>query len=355
MQERNYLVGLLSENHEISEHLGSAFGKPGEKTDLQFFDKLDSDLNAVFCVIDALGYPDKLKSIIQTMMMCEFHILLVDLEKGITPAIGELILLLDVFAKNYDVYPLIAIGNVTSQTDYLLEDTVKKIKAFISTTSLKDIQIEIIREKEDREKIKKIIYDLGAKLPLPIKDDDKTICFIDHVFPVKGIGTVVLGTVKQGTVIASKMLNLVLLKKKVIIRSIQKQDRDFKTAEAGDRVGLALKGIKPEEISRNEIFASPDLFEVSNKLKIKAEMLKFFKGSLGPDIKRQYTAFINLASTPFTVISGSTINPGETGEMEIEFSKPMPLPLEDCKGVIVELSKFENKLRVVGFFKAVKK
>ncbi|MCP4763644.1 MAG: hypothetical protein GY870_17875, partial [archaeon] len=184
-------------------------------------------------------------------------------------------------------------------------------------------------------------------------DREKTIVDIDHCFPVKGIGTVILGLVKSGQVEAGKMLNLVGLNKKVIIRSIQKQDRDFKTAEGGDRVGLAIKGIKADEIERGFILAAPNLFKTGNKFQIKVNRTQFYKGELNPDSNRQFTAFIGLSTSPLKVIGGDLIKLGEEGVIEVETSKEMPYPIKNAKGIIAELNKFENKLRIVGFFKII--
>lgn len=350
LKERNYLVGILSENHKLSENVGGAFGSPGQKTDIQFYDRLDQQLHAVFCAIDAIGYPDKLKCLIETMMITDYHVLLIDLEKGINAAIGEIIVAMDFYVEHFNVKPFIVIGNINEKTEYNLDNLKKTLNKLISNTALKDAPILQLREKDDREQVKKQIIEVAKSIPLPTADKSKTIVFIDHVFPVAGIGTVILGVVKSGTVTAGEMLNLIGPNKKVIIRSIQKQDRDFKTAEAGDRVGLAIKGIKPEEIDRNMVLAASDLFRTSKIFKIKVKVSPYFKESLNPQSGRQYTMFINLANAPFKVVGGNEVKPGNVGELEIECAREMPIPLHNGKGIIVDLNKFENKLRIVGYF-----
>ncbi|MHC1631522.1 MAG: EF-Tu/IF-2/RF-3 family GTPase [Methanotrichaceae archaeon] len=64
---------------------------------------------------------------------------------------------------------------------------------------------------------------------------------VDHFFNVKGIGTVVLGSVAEGTIRKHDSLKVLPGEKKAQIRSIQKHDDDFDQACEGDRVGLALK------------------------------------------------------------------------------------------------------------------
>ena len=77
---------------------------------------------------------------------------------------------------------------------------------------------------------------------------------IDHAFPVKGVGTVLLGIVRSGKVKAHD--NLVISNgKQVSVRSIQVQDDDVQEAGAGARVGLAVKGVEHDEVEKGDILA----------------------------------------------------------------------------------------------------
>lgn len=78
---------------------------------------------------------------------------------------------------------------------------------------------------------------------------------LDHYFPVKGVGTVVLGVVRRGTLRAHDRLRLWPTPKVVEIRSIQVHDIDRKDAECGERVGVALKGVDVDELARGQVLA----------------------------------------------------------------------------------------------------
>ncbi len=82
------------------------------------------------------------------------------------------------------------------------------------------------------------------------------IVAIDHYFPVKGVGTVALGFVRQGTLTAHASLRLYPTERSVEVRSIQVHDVDVKEASAGERVGLALKGVEVDELARGELLAA---------------------------------------------------------------------------------------------------
>jgi selenocysteine-specific translation elongation factor len=80
---------------------------------------------------------------------------------------------------------------------------------------------------------------------------------IDHAFPVKGVGAVALGVVCQGQLHAHERLRLWPTPKEVEVRSLQVHDIDRKDAATGERVGIALRGVDADEISRGQVLA-PD-------------------------------------------------------------------------------------------------
>ena len=78
---------------------------------------------------------------------------------------------------------------------------------------------------------------------------------IDHFFNVKGIGTVVLGTVSGGTIRTRDAMQVLPVKRPVQVRSIQKLDDDADLAVKGDRVGIALRGIEADELDRGYVLS----------------------------------------------------------------------------------------------------
>ncbi|HTZ61250.1 MAG TPA: EF-Tu/IF-2/RF-3 family GTPase [Thermoplasmata archaeon] len=78
---------------------------------------------------------------------------------------------------------------------------------------------------------------------------------LDHAFPVKGVGTVALGVVRQGVLRAHDTLRLWPTAKSVEVRSIQVHDIDRKDAGCGERVGVALRGVEADELARGQVLA----------------------------------------------------------------------------------------------------
>ena len=105
---------------------------------------------------------------------------------------------------------------------------------------------------------------------------------IDHYFPVKGVGTVILGVVRRGTLHAHDRLRLWPTPKVLDIRSIQVHDIDRKDAECGERVGVALKGVDVDELTRGQVLA-PDgsLAEGSEIAGGPFEKCRYYRGDAG--------------------------------------------------------------------------
>jgi selenocysteine-specific translation elongation factor len=85
--------------------------------------------------------------------------------------------------------------------------------------------------------------------------DGPVLVPIDHAFPVKGVGAVALGVVRRGTLRVHEKLRLWPTPKVVEVRSIQVHDIDRKEAGCGERVGLALKGVEADELTRGQVLA----------------------------------------------------------------------------------------------------
>ena len=358
VKEKNFLVGIFGENFELRNLIGQALGAPGTKSDIQFYNRLDAGVGHVFCAMTPLDYPDKIRPLLQILKISNIHLLVIDLEIGLNAAIGETLVGIDLFHQLYETRCLVVISNINSKTEWQLTDVEKKIIGILETTSLKGSEIFKIRIKEDYESLKQKVVELGLNLPEPeMESAPYSKVLIDHVFPVKGIGTVILGLVKRGTINANQMVEITGYEgpnRKIIIRSIQKHDRDFKMAYEGDRVGLALKGnISPKDVSRDNIIVSQGKFTQEKQIKAKVFMNQFFKSKTGkiiPGDGTQYHGLVELKSSPFKFSEGEELVPGKQGVTTLTFDKSLVHDGSGLKGIIADLNRFDNKLRILGYF-----
>lgn len=141
-----------------------------------------------------------------------------------------------------------------------------------------------------------------VKLP-HVSNDGPAQIVIDHSFDVKGVGTVVLGKVLQGTINQYDNLKHLPSGTDVMVKSIQMHDDDVKQAVCPARVGLSLKGIKPDEVGRGDIITSDESFEIKNELEIDFKQSLFYKGEISENQMCLVSVGLQVKAAKFSSIS----------------------------------------------------
>ena len=196
----------------------------------------------------------------------------------ITRELGETILMLDLTGAK---------EGISITTPYATPD---QIYAITKNTSIKSFKVE--------ENNPSMLLDL-LKSFNPLRDNvSPTVVVVDHSFSVKGVGEVVLGFVKQGIVRKYDKLNLLPTNKEVIVRSIQIQDEDWETAEAGTRVGLAIKGATIDELERGSVLTTSTDIKADSKLKVRFQKSTFYTEEVR---KGSFHATIGMQTVPITI------------------------------------------------------
>jgi selenocysteine-specific translation elongation factor len=143
------------------------------------------------------------------------------------------------------------------------------------------------------------------------------------------------------------------------LRSIQKFDRNFKTATQGDRVGLAVKKIKTDRIDRNCVFVSMNSMEPISKCKVSIEVSPYYtvqseSGKISHLNKKVFHISSDLATSPVKITGGDEIASGESGILELELGKPLAKPADGyIRGIMADISPFNKKLRIVGYYRQI--
>ena len=235
--------------------------KPGTASDITFYNLKSGDITVT--MVEPSRYPEKLAPLYFTVSLAEKVVLVVD---EINAQLGEMILMLDCAGRKNGF--LILRNYITpEQVAPLLKGTV--IEGY-----------EIIED--DRMRLReRFLSEAGQKnKDIPPEGQTPGAMPIDHFFNVKGIGTVALGCVTGGIIRRHDTLNVLPLKKTVLVRSIQKHDDDAEIAYATDRAGLALKGIEAEELDRGYVLTKDNSISSSGTLHGRANLVKYWPGPL---------------------------------------------------------------------------
>ena len=289
--------------------IGRELGKKGTESDIAMFNrKMDQHIfTFMYPVEDRLCPKSQIISSLDAAIVAF---------TGMTRELGETVVMLDSLGISDGI-------SVTS-----LYATPDQIASITKGTSIESF---IVGQREPG-KILEVLktYD-------PKRDTASSpIIAIDHSFSVKGVGEVILGFVRKGIVRKYDKLTLLPANKEVIVRSIQMQDEDYDEAEAGSRVGLAIKDATVDEMKRGFILCVPDSVKMSTKLK-----LSFDKSPFYSDQVRQgaFHATVGMQTVPITItdVSGASI--------AIESEKPI-VHTPDDTFLLLDLNA--KKMRVMG-------
>ena len=233
-----------------------------------------------------------------------------------TRDLGETIVMLDSFNISKGVA-------VTSP--YATPD---QIAAIIKGTVLRSF---IVQER-DSPKIMEVLRGFE-----PERDTSSpTVVVVDHSFSVRGVGEVILGFVRKGIVRKYDKLMLLPGNKEVIVRSIQMQDEDYEEAEAGSRVGLALKGASVEEMKRGSILCAPDSVKTDTTLKLSFRKSPFYSDELKEGV---FHATVSMQTNPINIMGIGTTS------ISIQSEKPIAYLPEDTF-LLLDLNA--KKMRIIG-------
>jgi selenocysteine-specific translation elongation factor len=232
--------------------IASEFGKKGTESDLTLYDRKESDIIKTWVIPN--GFPEKIQPLFQAINLAEYVIFHVDKLDKFT---GEQIIALDSLKKE---------KGILSHTFDVDES---KLNMMIKGTVVENY----IRV--DQDKIKEEMNTLE-----PITNDNPAELLIDHCFDVKGVGTVILGKVTNGTIKQYDNLKLYPHNIDVLIKSIQMHDDPVPESICPARVGLAVKGAKPDEVGRGDVISVEDAVDIKTEIELDFKKSPFYKSEI---------------------------------------------------------------------------
>ncbi len=307
--------------------IANELGKKGTSSDITIYDRKTNDKIISYCFPNT--YPEKLQPLLQSIAMSNYAI--INISK-LDSFLGEQLIAVDIFGiKNGFIL-------------YGYEIDVEKVRNIIKNTGLSSYQIL-----DSLEQLKNSIAEMESKtetetgMDLKDKGDEslqpsEACIVVDHVFDVKGVGTVVLGTVKQGEIKTYDELVLSPSNKTVVIKSIQMHDDPVNTSKKNSRVGLAIKGASAKDISRGDVITSPGFAKIAAA----DFQLKFIKN---PYFKEEISETQNYMMSVGLQIRTVKIKEMPDSILLISFEKPLAFVKND----LCILFKPDSKsMRIVG-------
>ncbi|MBF0532121.1 MAG: elongation factor Tu [Candidatus Omnitrophica bacterium] len=296
--------------------------------------------------IDCPGHADYIKNMITGAAQMDGAILVVSAADGAMPQTKEHILL----ARQVNVPSIVVFMNKCDMVDdaELLDLVEMEIRELLSKYNFDGDKTPIIRgsalkalENPTDPVLAKPIVDLMQAvddfIPEPKRELDKPFLMaVEDVFTISGRGTVATGRIERGRVKVGEEIELVGMKKeitKTVVTGVEMFRKEMDEGQAGDNVGLLLRGVNKEDIQRGQVLAAAGSIQPHTKFKAKSYILTkeeggrhtpFFTG-YRPQFYFRTTDVTGTAKLPAGV---EMCMPGDNVEMEVELIQPVAMDKE---------------------------
>lgn len=298
--------------------------------------------NRHYAHVDCPGHADYVKNMITGAAQMDGAILVVSAADGPMPQTREHILL----SRQVGVPYIVVFMNKCDMVDdeELLELVEMEIRDLLSEYDFPGDDIPIVQgsalkalEDPDSEwgnKIVELLEAVDSYIPAPERDLDKDFSMpVEDVFSITGRGTVATGRVERGKVKVQDEVELVGLsekKRKLIVTGVEMFRKLLDYAEAGDNVGLLLRGIQRDEIERGQVLAKPGTIDPHTKFKGEVYVLKKEEGGRHKPFFDGYRPQFFFRTTDVTgsISLGEgteMVMPGDNVTMEIELISPIAM------------------------------
>jgi len=277
--------------------------------------------NRHYAHVDCPGHADYVKNMITGAAQMDGAILVVSAADGPMPQTREHILL----ARQVGVPSLVVFMNKVDQVDdeELLELVEMEIRELLSSYDFPGDDIPIVKgsalsaledsnETTGKAAILELMEAVDAYIPQPERPKDQPFLMpIEDVFSISGRGTVVTGRIERGIVNVGEEIEIVGLKEtqKTTCTGVEMFRKLLDQGEAGDNVGVLLRGTKREEVERGQVLCKPSSIAPHTEFKCEAYVLTKDEGG-------RHTPFFSNYRPQFyfrtTDVTGSVVLPEGT-------------------------------------------
>jgi len=298
--------------------------------------------------IDCPGHADYIKNMITGAAQMDGTVLVVSAADGPMPQTREHILL----ARQVRVPSVVVFLNKADMVDdkELLELVELEVRELLSKYDFPGDDIPIITgsalkalestsqdpNAEEYKCLTELLDAIDSYIPQPTREVDKPFLLpIEDVFTISGRGTVVTGRVERGKVKVGEEVEIVGIRKteKTVCTGVEMFRKILDEGEAGDNVGVLLRGTKREEVERGQVVAKPGSITPHTKFKSQVYILTkeeggrhtpFFKG-YRPQFYFRTTDVTGVATLPEGV---EMVMPGDNVELIGELITPIAMEKE---------------------------
>ncbi|HPD29989.1 MAG TPA: elongation factor Tu [Phycisphaerae bacterium] len=292
--------------------------------------------------VDCPGHADYVKNMITGAAQMDGAILVVSAADGPMPQTREHILL----ARQVNVPAVVVFLNKVDLVDdaELLELVELEVRELLSkydfpgdeTPIIKGSASEALFNPDNPEKtkcIQELLDAIDSFIPEPVRDVDQPFQMpVEDVFSIKGRGTVGTGRIERGKVKVGDQVEIVGLgeTRKTTVTGVEMFNKTLEYGQAGDNVGLLLRGVEKDELERGHVLAAPGTITPHTKFEAQVYVLTKEEGGRHSPFFSGYRPQFYFRTTDvtggLTLLGGAEMcMPGDNVLLKVELGKPIAM------------------------------
>ncbi|NWH03989.1 elongation factor Tu [Desulfobacter latus] len=302
--------------------------------------------NRHYAHVDCPGHADYIKNMITGAAQMDGAILVVSADDGPMPQTREHILL----ARQVGVPKIVVFLNKCDMVDdeELIELVEMELQELLDSYDFPGDETPIIRgsalkalecddvDAEDAKPIFELLDTLDSYVPEPERDTDKPFLMpIEDVFSISGRGTVVTGRIERGVIKTGEEIEIVGIRDtaKTVCTGVEMFRKLLDEGQAGDNVGLLLRGTKRDQVERGQVVCKPGSIEPHTKFKAEMYALSKEEGGRHTPFFTGYRPQFFFRTTDITGVltleeGVEMIMPGDNATINVELINPIAMEKE---------------------------
>ena len=296
--------------------------------------------NKHYAHVDCPGHADYIKNMITGAAQMDGAILVVAATDGPMPQTREHILL----ARQVGVpYIVVALNKVDMVDDEeLLELVELEVRELLSEYDFPGDDIPVVKvsalgalngEEKWEKTVDELMEAVDNYIPTPERDVDKPFLMpVEDVFSISGRGTVVTGRVERGVVKVGEEVEIVGIREtqKKVITGVEMFRKLLDQGQAGDNVGLLVRGLDKDEVERGQVVAKPASITPHTKFKAEVYVLKKDEGGRHTPFFNGYRPQFYFRTTDVTGVATlpegtEMVMPGDNVTISVELISPIAM------------------------------
>ena len=290
--------------------------------------------------IDAPGHADYIKNMITGAAQMDGAILVVSAPDGPMPETREHILL----AKQVNVPAVVVFMNKCDMVEdaELLDLVEMEVRELLTKYGFPGNDVPIIRgsalkaiegDAKAQEAIEQLMQAVDDYIPDPVRDLEKPFLMpVEDVFSIKGRGTVVTGRIERGIVKVNDTIEIVGIKptQSTVVTGVEMFRKQLDQGQAGDNVGVLLRGIEKDQVERGQVLAKPKSITPHTEFEAEVYILTKEEGGRHTSFFSGYRPQFYIRTTDVTgevtLPEGvEMVMPGDNAKMKVKLIAPVAL------------------------------